>query len=57
MKKIKTIEAIEAARLIKEMCSKRKRCKGCIFHATETVSPCKLTIFPDIWEVERSDTK
>lgn len=25
MKKIKTIEAIEAARLIKEMCSKRKR--------------------------------
>lgn len=52
MKKIKTIEAIEAARLIKEMCSKRKRCKGCIFHDTETVSPCKLTIFPDIWKVD-----
>lgn len=52
MKKIKTIEAIEAARLIKAMCSKRKRCKGCIFHDTKTVSPCKLTIFPDIWEVD-----
>lgn len=52
MKKIKTIEAIEAARLIKEMCSKRKRCKGCIFHDTETVSPCKLTNWPDRWEVD-----
>lgn len=52
MKKIKTIEAIEAARLIKAMCSKRKRCKGCIFHDAKTVSPCKLTIFPDILEVD-----
>lgn len=51
MKKEK-IKAIEAARLIKAMCSKRKRCKGCIFHDTETVSPCKLTIFPDRWEVD-----
>lgn len=50
------IKVIEAARLIKEMCSKRKRCKGCIFRDAKTVSPCKLTIFPDIWEVERSDT-
>lgn len=56
MKKIKTIEAIEAARLIKEMCSKRKRCNGCIFHDVNTVSPCKLTNWPDRWEVERSDT-
>lgn len=54
---MKKIKAIEAARLIKEMCSKRKRCKGCIFHDAETVSPCKLTIFPDVWKVERSDTK
>lgn len=42
----------EAAQLIKEMCSKRKHCKGCIFHDAKTVSPCKLTIFPDIWEVD-----
>nr|DAL03340.1 MAG TPA: antirestriction protein [Caudoviricetes sp.] len=46
------IKVIEAARLIKEMCSKWKRCKGCIFHDTEPVSPCKLTIFPDIWKVD-----
>lgn len=42
----------EAAQLIKEMCSKRKHCKGCIFRDVNSVSPCKLTIFPDIWEVD-----
>lgn len=52
MKKIKTIEAIEAARLIKEMCSKRKRCKGCIFHDVDSASPCKVTNWPDEWEVD-----
>ena len=46
----------EAARLIKEMCSKRKRCKGCIFYDVGTVSNCQMTDWPDRWEVERSDT-
>lgn len=53
MKKIKTIEAIEAARLIKEMCSKRKHCKGCIFYDVGSATPCKLTNWPDRWNVER----
>lgn len=42
----------EAAQFIKAMCSKRKRCKGCIFHDTKTVSPCKVTNRPDEWEVD-----
>lgn len=49
---MKKIKAIEAARLIKEMCSKRKRCKGCIFHDAKAVSPCELTNWPDRWEVD-----
>nr|DAY53753.1 MAG TPA: hypothetical protein [Caudoviricetes sp.] len=43
----------EAARLIKVMCSKRKHCKGCIFHDVGSTSPCKLTNWPDRWNVER----
>lgn len=50
---MKKIKAIDAARLIKTMCSKRERCKGCIFHdVDDTASPCKLTNWPDRWEVE-----
>ncbi len=43
----------EAARIIKEMCSKRKHCEGCIFHDVGAATPCKLTNWPDRWNVER----
>ncbi len=42
----------EAAQLIKEMCSKRNHCKGCIFHDVNSGSPCKLTDWPDRREVD-----
>lgn len=45
-------ELKEAAQLIKAMCSKRKRCKGCIFHDVDSASPCKVTNWPDEWEVD-----
>lgn len=47
----------EAALIIKEMCSKRNHCKGCIFYDVGTVSNCQMTNWPDRWNVERSDTK
>jgi hypothetical protein len=44
----------EAAQLIKEMCSKRKHCKECIFRNVDDAAPlCELTNWPDRWNVER----
>lgn len=43
----------EAAQIIKEMCSKRKHCKGCIFRNVDDTAPlCELTNWPDRWNVE-----
>lgn len=44
----------EAAQLIKDMCSKRKFCIGCIFQyvANYTAPPCKLINRPDRWDVD-----
>lgn len=43
----------EAARIIKEICSKRKHCRGCIFRNVDDTAPlCELTNWPDRWNVE-----
>lgn len=50
---MKKIKAIETARIIKEMCSKRKHCRGCIFRNVDDTAPlCELTNWPDRWNVE-----
>nr|DAU60590.1 MAG TPA: triphosphate pyrophosphohydrolase [Caudoviricetes sp.] len=48
-------EFVEAAKLIKFGCQKRKHCEGCNFFGDSMEYPCKLIKHPCDWEVEENE--